>query len=89
LTPTGAVIPLVKVNGVGAQSFYFILNILFQAVHHRQYAYDAEDADGDAEKGKKSAEFIFPQLLQRHFKTAANDFYGPADHAVKLPEDRE
>jgi hypothetical protein len=43
-------------------------------LHGSQYADNAKDADGNAKKGKKGSQFVFPQFQQGHFETAADDF---------------
>jgi hypothetical protein len=52
----------------------FILNIALEAVHGSQHTNDTKYADGNAEQRQRRAEFVFPQLLHGHFKTADNNF---------------
>ena len=59
---------------------------MLKAVNRCQYTNDAEDADGNAKQRKKSTEFVLPQFLQGHFKTAGNYFYGAANHKTNLPQ---
>src|SRR5689334_23365923 len=60
----GRIIPFININGVGAERFYFILDIMLQAVYYNQYADNAENTERNSQQRKKSAEFILPQFQQ-------------------------
>jgi hypothetical protein len=59
---------------------------MFQAIHHSKHTNDTEDADSYTKQRKKCPELVLPQFLQRHFKTAHDNFYGAANHVANLPE---